>query len=235
MGELQQNCPTVPSLIFQFVPREKFFNKYVTRITKVRLLLSNAIFSLASHLFLLPLCPSGTSCLSCQSKHLKYQLGPRVCYEKSTFFSRISGEEGKWKRVMCDQDNKFGMKHINRESCIWVIIQSVPTAFHTFFVFLVSPVNHPWPCPFSFSSSLVCLVFHVPHSPPFPVSAKICLRLVRHSIRASPLQFYFKNKISKNVGWIWYIFEAKNHITLKIWCFSSGCSNNRDFKKEGMI
>ena len=206
MGELQQNCPTVPSLIFQFVPREKFFNKYVTRIEKVGLLLIANFFAshfpffllslfLIYHLFLLPLCTSGTSCLSCQSKHLKYQLGPRVCYEKSTFFSRISGEEGKWKRVMCDQDNKFGMKHINRESCIWVIIQSVPTAFHTFFVFLVSPVNHPWPCPFSFSSSLVCLVFHVPHSPPFPVSAKICLRLVRHSIRASPLQFYFKNEI----------------------------------------
>ena len=105
---LQQNCPTVPSLIFQFVPREKFFNKYITRITKVGHLLSNANFSFASHfpffllslflishLFLLPLCPSGTSCLSCQSKHLKFQLGPRICNKKSTFFSRSSQEEGK--------------------------------------------------------------------------------------------------------------------------------------------
>ena len=31
------------------------------------------------------------------------------------------------------------------------------------------------------------------------------------------------------------IFEAKNHISLKICCFSSECSNNRDLKKEGMI
>ena len=101
----------------------------------------------------------------------------------------------------------------NRESWIWVIIQSVPTAFHTFFVFLVSPDNHPWPCPFSFSISLVCLVFRVPHSPSFPVSAKICLGLVRHSIKASPLQFYFKNEISKNMGWIWYWISLKLKIT----------------------
>ena len=32
-----------------------------------------------------------------------------------------------------------------------------------------------------------------------------------------------------------YIFEAKNHTSLKICCFSSECSNNRDLKKEGMI
>ena len=121
MGELQQNCPTVPSLIFQFVPREKFFNKYVTRIEKVGLLLIANFFAshfhffllslfLIYHLFLLPLCTSGTSCLSCQSKHLKYQLGPAFATKNQPFSQEAHEERGK--RFMRDKNNKFEMKHI---------------------------------------------------------------------------------------------------------------------------